>query len=192
VRPPAELVRFALDPNGVLTPDFAEKLPGRGAWTRATRDAVIAAASKGLFARAFKRQVRLPADCDPESFATFIEAELEKRALSALGLARRAGRAHLGFDQAELALRNGTAAALVIAADASPRIAGELARLGGDAPIVSGFASDALSAAFGREKVTYAALSEGTETLRFLREATRLAGFRPLFAKERAQRAESA
>jgi ribosomal protein L7Ae-like RNA K-turn-binding protein len=185
-------VRFALDPDGVVTPDLAERLPGRGAWTRATRDAVVTAASKGLFARAFKRQARLPANCDSAGFADFIGAELEKRALSALGLARRAGRAHLGFDQAELALREGKAAVLLIAVEASPRIAGELSRLAGDAPVVAGFRLEALSAAFGRENVTYAVLTDGVEASRFLREAARLDGFRPVFPKERAERAESA
>ena len=28
----AHLIRFALSPDGVVTPDVAAKLPGRGAW----------------------------------------------------------------------------------------------------------------------------------------------------------------
>jgi hypothetical protein len=51
---------------------------------------------------------------------------------------------------------------------------------------------EALSAAFGRENVTYAVLTDGVEASRFLREGARLDGFRPVFAKERAERAESA
>ena len=33
----AGLIRFALDPEGGLTPDLAEKLPGRGVWLGADR-----------------------------------------------------------------------------------------------------------------------------------------------------------
>ncbi|HCK84142.1 MAG TPA: DNA-binding protein, partial [Hyphomonadaceae bacterium] len=33
--PEAQLIRFALAPDGAVTPDVAAKLPGRGAWVRA-------------------------------------------------------------------------------------------------------------------------------------------------------------
>jgi len=57
----ARLIRFVVGPGGVVTPDLARKLPGRGLWTSATREAV-AAASKGAFARAAKAKIVVPAD----------------------------------------------------------------------------------------------------------------------------------
>ena len=39
-RPASELIRFALAPDGTVTPDLARKLPGRGVWVTATREAV--------------------------------------------------------------------------------------------------------------------------------------------------------
>jgi predicted RNA-binding protein YlxR (DUF448 family)/ribosomal protein L30E len=178
------LLRFVVSPDGVVTPDLAGKLPGRGAWTCAAREAVIAAASKGLFARAFKRPARLPEGMTPEDFAALVERGLETRALAALGLARRAGKAVLGFDQTQAALKEGKAAALITAADAAADGAAKLARLGSSLPIVRAFTALAQTQALGRENVTHAALLIGGETARFLREIERLAGFRPVWAAD--------
>ncbi len=43
----ANLIRFALSPDGVVTPDVAAKLPGRGAWVRADRAILEQAVEKG-------------------------------------------------------------------------------------------------------------------------------------------------
>src|SRR5262245_26125851 len=56
----ANLVRFALSPDGVVTPDVAAKLPGRGAWVRADSAIIEQAAKKGAFARAFKADAKVP------------------------------------------------------------------------------------------------------------------------------------
>lgn len=171
-------MRFALAPDGVVTPDLAARLPGRGAWVSASRAAVVKAASKGLFARAFKQAARLPdAASSPDDFAAHVGQGLERRALDALGLARRAGKLAVGFDQAAKALKEKKAAALVVAADAGADGREKLARLATGLPVVAAFRSASLSQALGRENVTYAALFEGPETARFLREAERFAAF---------------
>ena len=61
VRPKDEMVRFVVGPKGVITPDVRGKLPGRGIWVLARSDALEKAAVKGLFARAAKAQVTVPA-----------------------------------------------------------------------------------------------------------------------------------
>ncbi len=58
----ARLVRFVAGPQGVVVPDLARKLPGRGIWVAATREAVQAAGKKGLFARAAKAKLTAPPD----------------------------------------------------------------------------------------------------------------------------------
>src|SRR5512146_2356835 len=58
VLPEAQLIRFALGPDGVLVPDVAAKLPGRGAWVRADRASVEQATKKNGFAHALKAQVK--------------------------------------------------------------------------------------------------------------------------------------
>lgn len=172
--PPAGLIRLALAPDGVVTPDLAAKLGGRGAWISADPDAINRAVSKGLFSRAFKRTATAPAD-----LASMIETGLERRALDALGLARRTGEAVTGFDQVKSALDKGKAAVLIAAADAGADGQGKLARAGRSLPRVTGFSSAALSAAFGKDGVVHAALLKGAAAQRFLTEARRLQGFRP-------------
>ena len=177
VLPPEKLVRFVLSPDGVVVADLAGKLPGRGAWTRVSREAVAKAASIGLFARAFKRAARLPEDASAQDFAASVGAGLEKRALDALGLARRSGKLVLGFDQAARALKENEIAALIVAANASVDGREKFARLASGRPMVASFSSGALSQALGRENVTYAALFGGSEASRFLSEAERYAEF---------------
>ena len=56
------LVRFVLAPDGRVVPDLAERLPGRGAWVSAWREAVDQVVAKGLFARGFKTRALADAD----------------------------------------------------------------------------------------------------------------------------------
>jgi len=172
--PPAGLIRLCLAPDGVVTPDLGAKLGGRGAWISADRAAIERAASKGLFARAFKRPATAPAD-----LARIIEAGLERRALDALGLARRTGMAVAGFDQVKAALTKESVAALIAAADAGVDGQSKLARIGRGLPRIVGFTSSDLSAALGKDGVVHAALLAGPAATRFLVEVTRLQGFRP-------------
>ena len=57
---PDAMLRFALSGEGVVTPDIRRKLPGRGVWTRLSRDAVRRAAAKGAFSRAFRAKALAP------------------------------------------------------------------------------------------------------------------------------------
>jgi hypothetical protein len=168
---PERLIRFVLDPNDVATPDFSGRLPGRGAWVKADREALAAAVNKKAFARSFGRDVKTLDD-----LADRVEAGLAAASLSALGLARRVGDAAVGFEQAARLCRTGKAAALVSAADARGR-----QKLKGLAPEIAffGFLDGAeLSKALGRDGVAYVALKQGAAAERFMREARRLKGFR--------------
>ena len=113
---PEGMIRFALDPDGVVTPDLAERLPGRGIWVTARRDLVEKAAKKNLFARSAKRQATAP-----EGLADQIEAALARRAVEALGLARKAGLAVAGFEKVRARLKQGPVAALIEARDGSEK-----------------------------------------------------------------------
>ena len=62
VRPVSDLIRFVIGPDGEAVPDLKRKLPGRGVWVTATRDALGVAIKRKIFARGFKRDVRLPPD----------------------------------------------------------------------------------------------------------------------------------
>ena len=60
VRPVSDLIRFVVGPQGEVVPDVKGKLPGRGIWITATRDALGEAIKRKAFTRSFKREVRLP------------------------------------------------------------------------------------------------------------------------------------
>ncbi len=110
---PAEsLIRFVLAPDGTVVPDLKARLPGRGAWVRNSAAHVRTAMKRGLFARAFRRQVTVPADLDGQ-----IDARLRQRALGALGMAMRAGEVVTGFAKVEALLRSGGARVLLHASD---------------------------------------------------------------------------
>ena len=46
------MIRFVADPNNEILPDIAEKLPGRGIWIKANKNALTKAISKKLFLKA--------------------------------------------------------------------------------------------------------------------------------------------
>ena len=170
-------MRFVASPDGAVAPDFSGTLPGRGAWVSANRSAVERAKSKGAFARALKQGVGAPDD-----LADRVEAGLAKTALSALGLARKAGEATLGFEKVRAALKSGAVAVLVTASEAGEDGRSKLFRLAqntaGGAALVDLFTGSELSAALGRDGVVHVALKSGPAAARFLRAARRLEGFR--------------
>ena len=174
---PDEMVRFVLDPDGVVTPDIAGKLPGRGAWIKADREKVETAARKGIFSRAFKTPAHLPGEMSPEAFAENLGAYLKARALDSLGLARRAGDLVAGFEKVKAALESGRVNILVCASDASEQVVEKLVRSGKEVSTLRLFSTEDLSAALGRDGVTYAAVFGGGGADRLLREARRFAGF---------------
>jgi len=57
VTPVDVMIRFVVGPDGNAVPDLKRKLPGRGLWVTATREALKLAVSRKAFARGFKRQV---------------------------------------------------------------------------------------------------------------------------------------
>src|SRR5690242_18271284 len=62
VVPVAEMIRFVVAPDGSVVPDLKRRLPGRGIWITATRQALRTAMARKAFARSFKREVRAASD----------------------------------------------------------------------------------------------------------------------------------
>jgi uncharacterized protein len=173
-RPPGQLVRFVLDPEGRVQPDLDARLPGRGMWLSADRNVLNKAVAGNLFARA----ARAPARAAPD-LVEQVERLLARRALATLGLARRAGQVALGFDQVRPWLRSGAAGVLVAARDGAADGRRKLRRLAPELPLVVAFSSAELGAALGRESVVHVAVAPGGLAQRLLQDVERLAGFRP-------------
>lgn len=179
---PAErLLRFALAPDGVLTPDIRGRLPGRGAWTALARPAVEEAVRRQAFARSFKVRVSVP-----DGLADMVDALLERDALQALAMANKAGLVVAGFNKVEALITSGGALALVEAADGQPdgrrKLQQALLRRHGagatEVALVDCFKSRDLTLALGRELVVHAALKTGAAAEAFLQRWRRLVHFR--------------
>ncbi|HEX3209918.1 MAG TPA: RNA-binding protein [Geminicoccaceae bacterium] len=173
-RPPGQLLRFVLDPEGRVQPDVDARLPGRGMWLSADRNVLNKAVAGNLFARTARAPARVAPDLVEQ-----VESLLARRALATLGLARRAGQVALGFDQVRPWLRCGAAAVLVAARDGAADGRRKLRRLAPELPLVVAFASAELGAALGRESVVHVAVAPGGLAQRLLQDVERLAGFRP-------------
>ena len=180
VKPIGEMIRFVLDPNGVVTADLRCKLPGRGVWVTGTAEAVGTAVGRNAFARSFKRAARASADLSDE-----LASLLERSALDAMGIAHKAGLVVTGFAKVEAALEQGRAVARIQAAEASPdgvrKLAAAARRAGegdiGGLPVML-FAGAQLDLALGRSNVVHAALLAGSAAETLLARHRRLVAYR--------------
>ncbi|MBC6440508.1 MAG: RNA-binding protein [Rhodospirillales bacterium] len=165
------LVRFVLAPDGKVVPDLAERLPGRGAWVSARREAIEQAVAKGLFSRGFKGRALADSDL-PAS----VESLLVQRIIELLGFARRAGEAVTGFEKCRsMGARTGTV--LLHARDGSMDGLRKLAGAGTERA-VRVLEGAELGAPFGRDMAVHVALAKCGLTEKIVRECSRLAGFR--------------
>lgn len=165
-------MRFVLGPDGLIVPDLAEKLPGRGIWVTADRAAIDKAATKGLFARGAKAQARAP-----EGLADLVEAGLARRVVELVSLARKAGNAVCGFEKVKAWLAEGRAKVLLQASDGSERGKGKLWTPEGGRWFGCLSAAE-LGLSFGRDHAIHGALAQGGLTDKVIKDAGRLSGLR--------------
>jgi predicted RNA-binding protein YlxR (DUF448 family) len=178
---PEAMLRFALSPDGVVTPDILRKLPGRGVWTRLDRAVVRKAVAKKAFSRGFRTEAK----ADPE-LADLVEQLLEEDALRFLSLVNKAGLTVTGAMKVDAAIRARTVVALVSAKDGAADGARKLDRLvrgvygEQEAQIVriNLFSSRQLDLALGRSNVIHAALNAGPASAAFLAKVARLMEYR--------------
>lgn len=176
---PDEGVRFALSPDGVVTPDIKRKLPGRGVWTSGRAAVVAQAQRRGAFARAF----RAPAQASP-TLAQEVDALLARDCLQSLAMANKAGRVTTGYMKTEGVLAAGEAVAILAASDGGADGKRKLAQAarrhcgGKTPPVVESFARAELDLALGRTNVIHAALKAGPASDAFLARWRRLTTYR--------------
>jgi uncharacterized protein len=179
VKPVADMIRFVVGPDGAAVPDLKRRLPGRGIWITATRQALEAAVARRAFARGFKQDVRV----DP-NVADLTERLLERAALDALAIAHKARQVAIGFAKAQAALAREPVLAVLQAAEAAPdgvrKVAAALHQRADAAKIaaIGAFSSAQLDLALGRSNVIHAALLAGPESETFLARVGRLERFR--------------
>lgn len=174
VQPKAGLIRFVVGPEAQVVPDVLEKLPGRGIWVAADRDALEKAIAKGLFARSAKQPVTVP-----DGLVEQVERQLARHVVNLIALTRKSGRAVAGFEKVKGWLAEGRAKVLFQASDGSERGKGKLWTPEGGRWF-GVLTSSEMGLAFGRESVIHGALAAGGLSTRVVEEATRLSGLRGL------------
>jgi len=181
VLPVERLLRFVVAPSGEVVADLKRKLPGRGIWITATRAALEKAVERNVFARGFKREVRVPAD-----LAAQTERLLARAALDALAIAGKSGNVLTGFSKVEAALAHEDIAALIHASDAAgdgkrklgAALRRETAEKSPEIAAIEEFSGAQLDLALNRPNVVHAALLAGPVSGTFLARAMRLQRFR--------------
>jgi predicted RNA-binding protein YlxR (DUF448 family) len=172
-QPKRGLIRFVVSPDGELVADHLGKLPGRGIYVSAEREALETAVKKKLFARAAKAQVKVP-----DGLVDDIEAALARRVIEGISLARKAGLAIAGFEKVKDALGKDEVRILFQASDGSERGKSKLYRPGGKGSFFGVLTASELGLSFGRDHVIHAALGRGGLTERIREDAIRLSGVR--------------
>jgi predicted RNA-binding protein YlxR (DUF448 family) len=181
LKPVSAMIRFVVGPAGEAVPDIKRKLPGRGIWITATRTALEEAIKRNVFARGFKRDVRLAKD-----LAAQIERLMETAALDALAMAGKAGCVVGGFAKVEAALDHDNVLALIHAADAAANgkrkldaaLHRENSNKSHEIVVIGAFTGVQLDLALNRSNVVHAALLAGSGAETFLTRVLRLERFR--------------
>ena len=187
VRPIDELIRFVVSPSGEVMADLKRKLPGRGLWVSASRQAVAEAARRNQFSKGFKRDVRVA-----PTLAADTENLLVRGVIEALAMAAKAGQVISGFSKVEGALAQrqvqNSVKALIHAADGAAdgirkldAVARQNAGNNGESrefPVVTVLTSEQLDLALGRSNVVHAALLAGPASKTFLTRSQILVRYR--------------
>lgn len=182
VLPISSLIRFVLDPDGQVIADLKRVLPGRGVWVTAAKEIVAVAEKdrKKVFGRGFKTEARVET-----GLAERVDALMDRAALQALSMTRKAGELVTGYSKVDAALRRDSVVGLIQASDAADDGARKLAavaagrtELANGCQIVRLFNSDQLGLALGRSNVIHAALLAGQASENFLARVRDLERFR--------------
>jgi predicted RNA-binding protein YlxR (DUF448 family) len=151
------MIRFVVDPEGRVIPDLKERLPGRGLWVTATREALDQAVARHAFSKAAKQSVKVAPDLGSQ-----VAALAKREVAELLGLGRKSGQLVAGFEKVEAALRSGKVRVLVAASDGAEDGRGKLARLAGSGvEICAPLTAAELAQALGREHAVHAAIKAG-------------------------------
>ncbi|MFO7920945.1 MAG: RNA-binding protein [Nioella sp.] len=176
-QPKAGLVRFVIGPGDVVVPDVLERLPGRGIWVAADRDALNLAIRKGLFSRGAKKKVTVPDELFEQ-----VESGLVRRVVELVSLARKSGQCVAGMEKVKGWLAEGRAKVLFQACDGSGREKSKLWTPEGGR-FFGCLTSDELGLAFGRQRVIHGALAAGGLERRVVEEASKLRGLRGTYGE---------
>jgi predicted RNA-binding protein YlxR (DUF448 family) len=178
------LIRFVVAPSGEVIPDLKRKLPGRGLWVSLSHTSVVEAVRRGVFAKSFKRELRVS-----KTLADDADALMVRGLTEALAMTAKAGQVVCGFAKVEAAIEGQQVVAVIHATDGADdgirklnaKIDGVARRNAADSadfPVVSVLTKDELDLALGRANVVHAALLAGPTSKTFLARCQMLIRYR--------------
>ncbi len=165
------MIRFVLGPDNRVVPDLVEKLPGRGIWVSAERQALEKSVAKNLFAKAVRGQAVVP-----DNLIERVTELLRQRCLQWIGQARGSGELRVGYYQVREALAQGQVAFLLEAADAAENGRAKMLGQAGDLPVISCFTRAELGQAVGRAQAVHLAVCPGKLGEHLMADARRYEG----------------
>lgn len=183
-RQPADMVRFVLDPEGVVTPDIQGKLPGRGVWVSADRKSLEKVIALKSFNRGFKGKAKIEGD-----LVDLTERLLARRILGLITMARKASVIAIGNDQVQSMAREAAIALRIEASDGSKDGRSKIRTLAKamnreqdlpDPIVVGCFTADQIGQALGREAIVHAAIRPCKLAKAMKIAVAKLSGFREL------------
>lgn len=151
----AQLLRFALSPEHVVTPDYNRKLPGRGVWVGLAQ---LDKLTVGHFRRGFKDNAATLSNNWQESLI----GQIDRQISGTLSLLNRKGDIIRGFEAVMSHLRDGrpTGAYVTSADNTSDSRQKIIARLD-DVPVFSMTEKNGLDQALGQENMTHVIVKPG-------------------------------
>lgn len=174
------LLRFVLSPEGEVVPDIKGKLPGRGVWLTARKNALEEAIRRRLFHRAFKKVVEVRQDLPAK-----VEDLLKRSAIETLSLANKAGLVVTGFVKVGESIKRGEIIALLHADTAAAHGKTKLDSIfaasssGKDHRVPKNcFTVAEISLATGSANVIHAGFKDGGASRAFIRAVERFSDYR--------------
>ncbi len=183
-RNPEQMIRFVLSPDGVVTPDIAGKLQGRGVWVSANRGALEKTIVSKSFSRGFKAQAKIQDD-----LIELTERLLARRVLGLIKMAKKAGVIAMGFDQVQSMARESVISIRIEAKDGSEDGRSKIRTLakainreiGVADPLVIGcFTAEELGDTLARDSIVHVAIKPSKLAKSIKQSIEKLAGFRDL------------
>ncbi len=175
----SEMIRFVIGPDQLVVPDLKRRLPGRGIWVTANREALKLAVRRKSFERSFKRDLSVS-----HELVELTERLLQQAVLDSLAVSHKAGKVAIGFAKSQAALSRERVVALIHAREAATDGVRKLdavrnARKDASAiAVIDEFTIAQFDLALGRPNVVHAALLACPENEAFLARAARLRAFR--------------
>lgn len=181
---PSAMIRLVQGPDGVVVPDLAEKLPGRGVWVTASGALLrqVEANAKELLGRLNRGFKTGTVKIGEQPLSEQIAQLLERKCLAQIGLERKKGALIPGMEKVKATLKRGDARALFIAQDAADDSLSSLLALqqkvAPKLPIVRLFDREQLAQALGREIAVFLVWTGNPSKGRFWLDMQRLEQFR--------------